>query len=278
MGSPKPGASQEQEQGYDPAAVAEVTVRRADGRREQDLVAVEEPLEIRLDGQPLAVTMRTPGHDRELAAGFLFTEGVIGSGDDLAAVEPGSDPASPQATQVVFARLAAQARVDRERIERARREFRAVAACGLCGKGRLEDLHQELPRLSPLQVDESLLASLPGRMRASQRLFQATGGIHAAALFDPAGRLLCLREDIGRHNAIDKVIGHHLLADGLPLRERILVSSGRAGFEIVQKAIMASIPVLVSVGAASSMAVAMARESGLALYSFVTGGRWNRHE
>jgi FdhD protein len=253
-------------------------VRRSSGQRQLDTVVVEEALEIRVDGQPLAVTMRTPGHDRELVAGFLFTEGVITRPEDLAAVERGSDPASSQAEQVIFARLRATARVDRARFKKAQREFRAVAACGLCGKGRLEDLYQDLPAIEPLAVDGDFLAGLPERMRDSQTLFEQTGGIHAAAHFDREGRLLCLREDIGRHNAIDKVIGHYILAGTMPLAGRILVSSGRAGFEIVQKALMASVPVLVSVGAASSLAVGMAKESGMALYTFVSGERWNQHE
>ncbi len=247
------------------------------GRVEDDWVVVESPLEIHLEGEPLLVTMRTPGDDEELATGFLFTEGVIDGRDRLASLEPCRDPLAYDPDNLIFVELEAAAQADYERIKQARRDFTAVAACGVCGKARIKDLFQRLPEIRPLECRRELLESLPERMRRKQTLFEATGGLHAAALFDAAGELLALYEDIGRHNAVDKLIGHFLLAGGLPLRDRILVVSARAGFEIVQKAMTAAVPVMVAVGAASSLAVEMAKEGGMALYSFVGAGRGNRH-
>jgi len=157
------------------------------------------------------------------------------------------------------------------------REFRATAACGVCGKESMDDLEHELPSISPIECRPALFEALPDRLRAAQTLFEATGGIHAAGIFTPDGELLCVREDIGRHNAVDKVIGHFVLRGEMPLRDRILVVSGRAGFELVQKALMASIPAMVSVGAASSVAVDMATGAGMTLYSFAGRGRGNLH-
>lgn len=270
-----------------------VTVERLGRGVESDWVAVEEPLEIRLDGAPLAVTLRTPGDDRDLVAGFLFTEGVIRGAGDLESIEPcpsppradrrlvhlgqGSSEPSGEDPNRIAVKLRPDIHRDPRAASRARREFRATAACGLCGKSSLEDIWQRLPPIEPLECDAALLRALPRRMRPSQALFEATGGIHAAALFDPQGQLLAIREDVGRHNAVDKLIGHFLLRGEVPLHRTILVASGRAGFEIVQKAMMASIPVLVSVGAASSLAVELASEGGLALYSFVGGRGGNRH-
>lgn len=248
-----------------------------DGQEVEDLVAAEEPLEIRLDDEPLVVTLRTPGHDRELAAGFLFSEAVIDRAADLVALEPCVDPLAYDPDNLLSATLTPDARQRRRGREQARRQFAAVAACGLCGKARLEDVFQRLPRLEPLAVPPELLADLPRRMRGEQELFDATGGLHAAALFDKNGQLLCLREDIGRHNAVDKIVGWALFEERLPLKDHILVVSARAGFEIVQKAIMAEIPVLAAVGAASSLAVRTAREAGLGLTSFLGRGLGNRH-
>jgi FdhD protein len=254
-----------------------VRVEREDGRVEDDWVVAEEPLEIRLDGEPLMVTMRTPGDDRELAAGFLFTEGVVRTRDEIAALEPCRDPMAYDPDNRIDVTLTPEAAGRHDAHRRARRDFVAVAACGLCGKARIEDVFRRLPEIRSLAVARELIQSLPAEMRRHQRLFDKTGGIHAAALFDPAGELLAVREDVGRHNAVDKVIGHHLLAGDLPLRDHILVVSARAGFEIVQKAMAAAIPVLAAVGAASSLAVRMAREGGLELYTFVGEGRSNRH-
>ena len=268
-----------------PAGVRTIVVCRRGDRLETDYVAVEEPLEIRLDGRPLVVTMRTPGHDVELAAGFLYGEGVVNNADEIESLqsEPGSGdpdltglgagPAGKGDRVLVQLRSAPEARA----VERAQREFRATAACGVCGKEKLQDLNQELPEIRRVSYSTELLETLPQRMRQEQQLFGITGGIHAAGLFTPSGELLCVREDIGRHNAVDKLVGHFFLAYQLPLRDRILVVSGRAGFELVQKALKAAIPVMVSVGAASSLAVEMATQAGMALYSFMTPGGGNLH-
>jgi FdhD protein len=248
-----------------------------DGRAQDDWVAEEEPLEIQVEGQPLMVTMRTPGHDRELAAGFLFTEGVIRKGTDLVAMNRCRDPLAYDPDNLLEVSLSRVARGREKQLRRARREFAAVAGCGLCGKGRLEDVFQRLPTIRPMATELSFLQPLPALMAEHQTLFHATGGLHAAALFNSAGEHLALFEDIGRHNAVDKLIGHFLLRDELPLEDRVLVVSSRAGFEIVQKAMMASVPVLATLGAASSMAVRMAVDGGMALFSFVGPGRGNRH-
>ena len=162
-------------------------------------------------------------------------------------------------------------------IAHAEREFRATAACGVCGKTEIGDLDSDLPVIVPIEVDTNLLETLPDTLRRAQELFEATGGIHAAEIFDRHGSLLCSYEDIGRHNAVDKVVGHFVLKNAMPLSDRILVVSGRAGFELVQKALKASIPVMVSVGAASSLAVRMATDAGMALYSFAGPGHGNLH-
>ncbi|MEM7581762.1 MAG: formate dehydrogenase accessory sulfurtransferase FdhD [Acidobacteriota bacterium] len=250
------------------AGLAEVRVDRS-GVPEPDWVAVEEPLEIRLDDEPLVVTMRTPGQDRELAAGFLWSEGIVTDLRHIEAIEPCVDPMAYDPDNVVFVRLSETARCNAEQISQARRDFTAVAACGLCGKARLEDVYQRLPEIPPLECSIDFLRRLPERMRPEQNLFDRTGGIHAAALFDVDGRLLAVAEDIGRHNAVDKLIGRSLLADELPWHDRIVIVSARAGFEIVQKALMAGAPVLGSVGAASSLAVSLAKQGGMALYSFL---------
>jgi FdhD protein len=259
--------------------LAEVRVERAGGGTERDWVVVEEPLQIRVDGENLAVTLRTPGADRELAAGFVFTEGLVDAPEDLASVERARDvieSSHPENTVNVRLTAAAARELPRRR-EHAARAFRAVAACGVCGKKTIDSLRQTIPPIAPLAVPRELVESLPGRMRAEQRLFADTGGIHAAALFEPDGRLVSLFEDIGRHNAVDKLVGHALLNGPWPLAGRIILTSGRAGFEVVQKALRAAVPVLAAVGAASSLSVEMAREAGMTLYSFVGPGRGNRH-
>ena len=272
-------------------ALRSVNVRRRGERLDQDLIVVEEPLEIRLDGKPLVVTMRTPGDDEELAAGFLHAEGMISQGAALASLRAvsgereattGSESARIKVTNFAGDRVEVTLRSQPPNAAPAtkaepQREFRATAACGVCGKESLEDLDRELPAIAPVECRPALFEALPDRLRAAQTLFEATGGIHAAGIFTPDGELLCVREDIGRHNAVDKVIGHFVLRDEVPLRDRILVVSGRAGFELVQKALMASIPAMVSVGAASSVAVEMATGAGMALYSFAGRGRGNLH-
>ncbi|MDE2905197.1 MAG: formate dehydrogenase accessory sulfurtransferase FdhD [Acidobacteriota bacterium] len=273
-------------------ALRSVTVRRRGEVLDQDLIVVEEPLEIRLDGKPLVVTMRTPGDDEELAAGFLHAEGVIAGGAAIASLRtvPGEPETSAnRGSARIRVTTFAGDRVDVALADDASgtatgsgtatsaREFRATAACGVCGKESMEDLDQELPSIAPVECRPALFEELPDRLRAAQTLFEATGGIHAAGIFSLDGDPLCVREDIGRHNAVDKVIGHFVLRSEVPLRDRILVVSGRAGFELVQKALKAAIPAMVSVGAASSVAVDMAAAAGMTLYSFAGRGRGNLH-
>lgn len=279
------------------AGVRAVPVRRG-GLVEQDFVVVEAPLEIRLDGRPLVVTMRTPGHDAELAAGFLYAEGLITGKADLASLQAvaggGSDRGSAggrirvtdfsgDRVEAVLANAAAEPAAagppsgPDPAAPLPEREFRATAACGVCGKASLDEVERDLPPVTPIDCRPELLEALPGRLREAQTLFDATGGIHAAGIFTADGDLLCLREDVGRHNAVDKATGCCLLRDETPLAGRILVVSGRAGFELVQKAIAAAIPVMVSVGAASSVAVEMAAAAGMTLYSFAGRGRGNLH-
>jgi FdhD protein len=238
----------------------EVT-REPGGRVELDTVAVEEPLEIRIGGEPIAVTMRTPGHDEELALGFCVSEGIPAT----AAAPPGD-----LAANAVDVEAGA---FDRSRVQRS---FYTSSSCGVCGKGALEAVAVEAPRVeSRLTVSAALVATLPDRLRASQGTFEVTGGLHATGLFDAEGALLCVREDVGRHNAMDKVIGWALLGRRLPLAESILCVSGRLSFELVQKAAVAGAPLLAGVGAPSSLAVELARDRGVALCGFVRGGRFN---
>lgn len=244
---------------------------------EHDWLAIEEPLEMRVEGEPFAVTMRTPGHDRELAAGFLYSEGVIRGLDDLESIAPCRDPLAYDPDNLVEIRLTAAGQERTEQLEKARRELVAVSACGLCGKARLEEVYQRLPAIEPMAVPAELVRALPERMRARQPLFERTGGLHGAALFDAEGQLLDAFEDIGRHNAVDKLIGSSLLRGALPWTGKIVVVSSRAGFEIVQKVLMARAPVLVTVGAASSLAHDLACRGGLELHTFVRRHRSNRH-
>lgn len=229
-----------------------------DGRTDE--LAVEEPLEILAGEMPLVVTMRTPGHDEELAAGFLYGEGLIESPPRLA---PSPDLAVN--TIVCESPLAAVPRS---------RPFYASSSCGVCGKGALEDVRASTRPLAPGPVvSRALLAALPDRLR--QPVFERTGGLHAAGVFDPEGALVCVREDVGRHNALDKVIGRCLLDGSLPLARSIVCVSGRLSFELVQKAVRAGVPVLVGVGAPSSLAVEVARDRGLTLAGFARGTRVN---
>ena len=241
-------------------ARTEVT-RLPEGTREPDLVAVEEPLEIRINGEPVAVTMRTPGHDEELALGFCLSEGL--------APERAALP-EDLAANTVEVRAAA---FDPERLKRS---FYTSSSCGVCGKGALEAVRVEAaPVESDLRVGAGLVASLPGRLREAQAAFAETGGLHATGLFDPEGGLLCVREDVGRHNAMDKVLGWAFRNGSLPLRDSILCVSGRVSFELVQKAAVSGCPVLVAVGAPSSLAIDLAAEQGITLCGFVREGRVN---
>ena len=258
-------------------AAVMVDVRRVVGAGpvtpDRDALAVEEPLEIRIEGEPMAVTMRTPGADLDLVAGFLFTEGVIDGVDDLHALAHVDDPADPRGTTVACVLAGG---VPAARRDRARRELVASSSCGVCGKASIDRIFLTTPALVPMPPPApELMHALPARLRAAQEVFGHTGGLHAAALFTEDGELSVLREDIGRHNAVDKVIGACLRADVMPARTPILLVSGRAGFEIVQKALMASIPVLASVGAPSSLAVSLARRGGMVLVGFLRNGRYN---
>lgn len=240
-----------------------------------DEVAVEEPLEIRIEGRPTAVTMRTPGDDLDLVAGFLFTEGVIDGVDDLVAMAHIDDPGGPFGNTVD---VSLSSGVPAARRHQADRALFASSSCGLCGKASIDRLLLRAPPLGPpLDLDPALLVLLPRLLRADQDVFTRTGGLHAAGLFTATGELEVLREDIGRHNAVDKVLGARLRADRVPVHDRVLFVSGRAGFEIVQKALMAGVPALAAVGAPSSLAVTLARQSGMALYGFVRDGRCNRY-
>jgi FdhD protein len=235
------------------------TRRLPGGLEEDDLVAVEEPLEIRIGGDPVAVTMRTPGHDEELALGFCLTEGLA----PVAAAVPADLAAN---TVDVKARG-----FDPERL---RRHFYTSSSCGVCGKGAIEAISVASSRIeSALTVGEAVVAALPDTLLEAQRAFAATGGLHATGLFAPDGELLCVREDVGRHNAMDKVVGWAFGEGLIPLSELVLCVSGRLSFELVQKAAVAGCPVLVAVGAPSSLAVELAGDRGVTLCGFVRDGR-----
>jgi len=242
--------------------------------RQEDTLAVEEPLEIRVGGSPLTITMRTPGHDFDLAAGFLVSEGVIAVGDQLGAIRycAGATAEGEQTYNVLDATLAPGVPAPDPSLER---NFYMTSSCGLCGKASIDAVRTSSSHpvaTDPLRVDAELLATLPERLRAGQDVFDKTGGLHAAALFDgTTGELLVLREDVGRHNAVDKVVGWAVTERRLPLRGTVLMVSGRASFELVQKASMAGIPVLAAVSAPSSLAIELADEVGLTVVGFLRG-------
>ena len=263
-----------------------VRVQRArDGRvaEADDDLAVEEPLEIRVgraedrgaEPRSLSVTMRTPGQDFELAVGFLFTEGILRSREDLASVEYARTHVRGPAENVVDVVLERGTTFD---VSKLARSFYTTSSCGVCGKASLDALRVLVPRPPAAgrpRVDASLLPRIPERLREGQALFASTGGLHAAGRFDAAGRLLSVREDVGRHNAVDKLVGERVLADRVPLSGEILAVSGRASFEILQKAAVAGFPFVVAVGAPSSLAVDMAREYGMTLVGFARGEGFN---
>ena len=236
--------------------------------RRRDEIAIEEPLEIRVDGAAVAVTMRTPGEDEELAVGFLAGEALISGLRDLVEVGPTADLAA----NVIEVRT----RRGLHRDPSAERSFRLNSSCGVCGKAALEHVRLAAPPSEPpAPVDPSLVPALPPRARAAQKTFDRTGGLHATALFDHTGELLLLREDVGRHNALDKAIGAMLLAGRHPLDGTIACLSGRISFEMVQKAALAGLDGIVAVGAPTSLAVDLARERGLLLCGFVRDERFN---
>jgi FdhD protein len=260
-------------------AILETSVRRVNGACEisefADALAVEEPLEIRLrpsgrTHRAISITMRTPGHDAELAAGFLFTEGIIKAPEQIAAIRhcgPGGN--------TIVAELAEGVSVDLKRLER---HFYTSSSCGVCGKSSIEALHTGARRIENSDVPKvgaDIIKGLHATLLSAQSAFERTGGLHASGLFSGNGSMDILREDVGRHNALDKVIGRKFLDGGLPLSEHILLVSGRASFELVQKALMAGIPVLAAVGAPSSLAVELAREFGMTLIGFVREHSFN---
>ena len=268
-------------------AFSEITthrVRKANGEEVDDTLAVEEPLEIRLSTvengkrihRPISITMRTPGADEELAAGFLFTEGIVTGREQITDIRHCGKPA-PGSTlkNTILVELADSVDVELKRLER---NFYTTSSCGVCGKGSIDALrtgaksHEQIDQ--PTIAPETLI-HLPELLRSSQNIFDSTGGLHASALFNTDGDLDLVREDVGRHNALDKVIGAKFLAGNVPLSNSILLVSGRASFELVQKALMAGIPILAAVGAPSSLAVELADEFGMTLVGFVRDGGFN---
>jgi FdhD protein len=243
-------------------------------RRQEDLLAVEEPLEIRVGGAPLTITMRTPGHDFELAAGFLVSEGVVASGDQLGAIRfcAGAGVDGENSYNVLDVTLAPGVPAPDPSLER---NFYMTSSCGLCGKASIDAVRTRSAHpvaADDMRVGAELLATFPEALRAGQDVFDKTGGLHAAGLFDAAtGQLLVLREDVGRHNAVDKVVGWAVTERRLPLRGTVLMVSGRASFELTQKASMAGIPVLAAVSAPSSLAIDLADEVGLTVVGFLRG-------
>jgi FdhD protein len=261
-------------EGSRPAAIERWSEGAA--RPASDRVACEEPLELQLDGTALAVVMRTPGHDLELARGFLVTERIVDGPGDLASLRHESvSPGGDAAENVVRATLRPGLAVD---LERLRRNFYASSSCGVCGKASVDGALATAPPLrDEARFDPALLLELPGRLREAQGAFAETGGLHAAALFDASGRLLVVREDVGRHNAVDKVVGWAAAAGRLPLAGHGLLVSGRISFEIVQKALAARIPLVAAVSAPSSLAIELASASGVALVGFLRGRSFNAY-
>jgi FdhD protein len=245
-----------------------------------DAVVTEEPLQLLLDGVELSVVMRTPGEDVELAAGLMFAEGIVRSREEIKSVRISAESGETDTRVPVDASIVESNQVDvrlsgapRRRPERS---MLSSSACGVCGAVMIDDLKRDLAVLpGGPAVDPALLPSLVERLRSGQGVFERTGGLHAAGLFDASGQLTCMREDVGRHNAVDKVVGRMLLDGRLPAHDAVLVVSGRAGYEIVQKSISAGIPVLAAVGAPSSLAVALAREFNQTLVGFLRGERFN---
>ncbi len=261
-----------------------VTVRRPvlrlgpdGGCRRPDSLAAEEPLELRVDGRPLSVTMRTPGHDVELAHGFLLTEGVLGAAEDVTAARycNSIDAQGANTYNVLDVDLAPGVEPPNPSVER---NFYTTSSCGVCGKASLDAVRLKTrfsPAADPVQVSYRTLVGLPDTLREAQRVFDSTGGLHAAGLFADDGELLVAREDVGRHNAVDKVLGRALLDGRVPAAGTVLMVSGRASFELVQKAVMAGVPVLAAVSAPSSLAVELAEESGVTLVGFLRGESMN---
>jgi len=246
-----------------------------------DHVAIEEPLEIRIDDEPLAVIMRTPGNDIELAAGLLLAEEIIIDSDDIASIAHCRDGDDPDLENVVNIRLTPECFERMKQTgtdQKMKRTFLTSSSCGVCGKRSIESLHASAPAFSEsVEIDPDLILRLPSLMQEAQEVFDATGGIHAAAIFTAKGEMAVLREDIGRHNAVDKCVGALLLTEQLPLNNSILMVSGRTSFEIVQKALVARIQTIGAVSAPSSLAVDLAKESKMNLCGFVRGESFNAY-
>lgn len=242
-----------------------------------DALAVEEPLELRVGGRALSVTMRTPGHDVELAHGFLLTEGVIGAAADVATARycRGTGPDGRQTYNVLDVALASGVAAPDPGVARS---FPTTSSCGVCGKGALESVRlrtRHSPAGDAVVLDPAVLRTLPGALRSAQRVFDSTGGLHAAGLYEPDGTAVAVREDVGRHNAVDKVLGAALLAGRVPAAAAVLMVSGRASFELVQKAAMAGVPTLAAVSAPSSLAAELAEDEGITLIGFLRGDSMN---
>ena len=251
-------------------------VRRARGEASEDAAAVEEPLEVRLHGRPFAVIMRTPGADRELAAGFLFSEGVISSSDDIGAIEHCRHPAHPEHHNVVDVYLLEEAARAVEEHLAERRRVLTTSSCGLCGRATIDSLRV---RAQPLDrhftIDVTVAAALPVQLRSRQSAFDQTGGLHAAGIFTADGECTGSAEDVGRHNAVDKIVGRMLLDERLPARGLALAVSGRTSFEILQKAWLAGIELVCAVSAPSSLAIDLAESAGITLLGFTRDGGFN---
>jgi len=260
-----------------------LNIRRWDAGRwsdSPDAVVTEEPLQLLLNGEPLSVVMRTPGQDIELALGLFFAEGIARSLSDVKYMRVSAESGESENAVQVDASIVDSNQVDIQLAHAPRRKpersMLASSACGVCGAVLIEDLRRDLSTLAAgPAVDPKLLPGLVDRLRSGQGVFERTGGLHAAGLFTASGDLVCLREDVGRHNAVDKVVGRMLLQGRLPARDTVLVVSGRAGYEIVQKAITAGIPIVAAVGAPSSLAVALSREFNQTLVGFLRGERFN---
>lgn len=257
-------------------AIREVVVSRSGDADRRDLVAVEEPMEVRLNGASFAVIMRTPGADRDLAAGFLLAEDVIRSADEIGAIEYCEDTTDEGRGNTINVTLSGGA-VDRLTTRLGeRRQVMMTASCGLCGRRTIESLQARVAAVGgEWTVPAAVIRSLPDRLRPSQAVFESTGGLHAAGLFDRSGVLQLSAEDVGRHNSVDKIAGRTLLAGTHPLDESILLVSGRTSFELVQKALLAGIPLIAAVSAPSSLAVDLAQRAGITLCGFVRGAQFN---
>jgi len=249
--------------------IDQLRVRGARSEERREPVVIEEPLEIRLNGRPVAITMRTPGNDIDLVLGFLVSEGIIEDPSIVLSIAHCEE--NPNVSEVCTKPNAPGVHPP------APRNFYAASSCGICGKASLDAVRARTPDVhaDTCGIPRAVLTALPAKMRARQTLFEATGSLHAAGLFTLAGELLCLREDVGRHNAVDKVVGWAAARERLPLSEHTLVVSGRAGFEIVQKALVAGIPILAAVSGPSSLAIELARESGMTLIGFLRGENLN---